>query len=100
MFSRVKHGLQGQAKPAHVARVDLAEAEIDRIAGSDVALCGRNGAGGVGLPRRLCAAIHVAREGPSVAFGPHDCSDGLRRDIWRPTSEEQTSELQSQMRRS
>src|SRR3546814_13590476 len=79
----IEHSVAGQTKPALIPRVELAEAEIDRISRRDVTLCGRGGAGSTDLCRRLCPAIDVKREGASVAFGLHDRSDSLRGDIGR-----------------
>src|SRR3546814_8537105 len=79
----VKHCFPGQSKRAHVARIDLTEPQIDRIAGRDVAACRRCGAQSVGLFGRLRSAVDVEREWATAAFG-------LK-------SEEHKSELQSLM---
>src|SRR3546814_17047231 len=77
----VKHCFPGQSKRAHVARIDLTEPQIDRIAGRDVAACRRCGAQSVGLFGRLRSAVDVEREWATAAFGLDDRRDRLRRDV-------------------
>ena len=68
----VEYGLPGQAKPAHVARVNLAEPQIDRVACCHITpRCG-DGIGGTGLAGGLPPAVDVESELLAAALGLDD----------------------------
>ena len=65
----VEYGFPGQAKPAHVARVDLAKPQIDRISRCDIPpRCG-GGIGSVAMTCWLSPAVDIEGEGIAAALG-------------------------------